>query len=550
MALPFGVSWICNLLFWGCICFPSQKGCSIAHGYYLNENDFSSHVGVPGPQPSNQFNSLFLNPNQDSANLRDEMQSMRNQRFVSRPREPVRHENHEEASFARSLGDVMANGKPASEQHVPSAPPSSKYENDASDPHPLNILVSEHRQAKNMAGPSFLSIKDFKKFTELMKSAFLMPGTDLDRHFQTAQETIRKEMASNAQNMNIKRQHDTGQRSSAEGAARDDLRGNEAWRAAASTAVERGANHQMPRESPSVPDTIDPTASPIPPSVHDTRGHGPGSAVPPLHHLAATENVSRNYGGFDSGGISRDNSDLVTRAPPVRNEAVQSSAKIPGRIPYGSLVGHDWSLSRHLTAPGVNSQNRPPQDFSHYSRPTSEKNIRPEPKYTAHSEDSTMETQKPSHGLELARGLPSRGTSGQILSAPMRTPLSSHGRVLKVPAPRGRLYSPEDQPEHDPTLATPSPGYRYTGGQPSNDLHHMPTAHLPPATVSVSSSSNNPSPHSSILFGVQNRSPLDAHNLSFKRKKPVRFYTRFTGQPSSSHGSSKPHGHLRRNEPS
>nr|XP_040019931.1 uncharacterized protein LOC120809859 [Gasterosteus aculeatus aculeatus]XP_040019932.1 uncharacterized protein LOC120809859 [Gasterosteus aculeatus aculeatus] len=545
MASPFWLSWISNLLFWGSICFPSQKGCNIAHGYYLNEDEFSSRVGGLDPQTSNQFHSFSLKPNHDTASLRDEMQAMRNQRYVFRQREPFHHENYKDAGVSTGLGEELTNRKPELDQDVPSSPPVPKHAHDGPDQqHPLGILVSEHRQAKNMAGPSFSSIKDFKRFVELMKRAFLMPGDDLESHFQTARETIKKEIASNA--VNMKRQHDTGHRSSSanEGTAHDDTSGNEDRRAATSTALEHGANYQMPSESVSVRDAIDPADSLAPTSVYDKRGRGPGSAVYPRDHSAATGHVSRRYDGVDHGLISRGNPDIVTSAPHVRNKAPPSiSYKLPGQIPNGSLIGHDSLLSGHLTAPSVHSQNRPSQNFSHYSSRTSEKNIRQEPKSTSPTEDSTKETQKPSRGLELARDVPSRVTSDQILSAPMRTPLSSYRRVPRVMPRRGQLYVPDSQPEHDRRPAISSQGYQHTVGTLSNYINHMPTAHLPRSTGSVSSSSNNPS-QSSTLFGVQTSRPHDAQNLSLKRK-PVRFYTRYTVQPPSSYGSSRPDGHLK-----
>ncbi|XP_031723805.1 uncharacterized protein LOC116394679 [Anarrhichthys ocellatus] len=549
MALQLGVSRLCTLLLWGCICFPPQKGYNIAHGYSLNDDDFSSHAGVFGPQTSNQFHSgASLNPNQDSVSPRDEMQAMIHQSFQ---REPVQHENNKDASLV-SLSEEMIKSKPESEHAVPSSPPVLKKDNEGFGyQHPFGLLVKAHTKGKNTAGTSFSSIKDFKRFIESLKTSFLIPGSDVGRHFQTARETIENEIASNAQNVNNNGQHDTGYRSSSakEGTAHDDASGNEDWSDAMNTAIEQGeqgTNYQKPSESLFVPDPVDSTASLISPRVYDGRG----SALYPLHNLAATEHVSRNYGGFDSGGISGENPVIFTSAPHVRNKAVQStSSKFPKQIPSGSFFGDDLSFSGHVTASPVDPRNSPSQDFSHYSGKdlTSKKTIQHRPKYTFYSKDSLTWDQKLSGGLELGKDVQSqelsRVTPANILSAAMPSSLNS-GHVLY--APRDQLYIPDYQPEHNQRPAKSSPTHQPTVGRQSNDINHMPTAHLPVSTGSVSSSSNNPSPQSSsVLVGPQTSSPHDAQNVAFNRKKPVGFFTRFTGQPSGSpDGSSRHGGHL------
>ncbi|XP_029290554.1 uncharacterized protein LOC115010203 [Cottoperca gobio] len=198
MAVQFEISWLCTLLFWGCICFPHQKG-YIAHGYSLNGNEVSYHDGVFDTQMSNQFDS---NTNQDSIRPSDEMQAMRHQSFLSLQREPVNQECNEEFSSVTSLSEDMAQNKPDSEHYVPSAPPVQKYVHDGSGSlHPFGILLKKHTQAQTSGGTSFQTIQDVKRFIETMKRSFLMPGGDKGRHFQTAKETMANEMASNAQNI-------------------------------------------------------------------------------------------------------------------------------------------------------------------------------------------------------------------------------------------------------------------------------------------------------------------------------------------------------------
>lgn len=516
----------------------SLIGYNIAHGYSFNDDGFSSHAGVFDPQTSDQFYSgASLNRNHDSVSQGDEMQAMRHQSFTSPPREPVHHDNNEDASSVTSLGEEMVQSKPDSGHEpdeflvVPSAPSVQKYEQESSQ-HPFGLLVKEHTQEKTMEGVSFPTIKDFKLFIESMKSSFLTPRSDLSTHFKTARETMENEMASNAQN--------TEGEPAREGTAHVDASENEVWSEPMNTVFEQseqGANYEMPSESLSAPDPFDSTASLISTSVYDNQDSGLGAALYPHPHLAATEHVSSNYGSFDKGGISGENPDIFTSAPDVRNEDAQSTSyKLPEQMPSGSFFGGDFSL-------------RPSQDFSYYSSATSnitpltpEKNIQ-QPQYTSHSKDSFTGYQNPSGGFELEDFQSEE--LGRV-TAPKHPSLNSYGKSLYVNAPRGQLYIPDYVPKHRERPAPSFQAYQPTVGKESKDINYTPTVHSPAFSGSVSSSSENFSPHgSSGHVGVQTSSPHDAQNQAINRKQPVLSHLVFTVKPSSSlHGSSRHDGYL------
>lgn len=523
----------------------SLIGYNIAHGYSFNDDGFSSHAGVLGPQTSNQLNSgASLNTNHGSVSPGDEMQAMS---FVYPQREPVHHDNNDDASSVTSLSEEMVQSKPDSGHEpdeplvVPSATSVQKLEQESSGyQHPFGLLVKGHTQEKTMEGISFPTIKDLKQFIKTMKSSFLKPGSDLSTHFKTARETMENEIASNAQN--------TEGEPAREGTAHVDASENEVWSEPMNTVFEQseqGVNYQMPSESLSAPDPVDSTASLISTSVYDNQDSGPGSALYPRPHLAATEYVSSNYGSFDNGGISGENHDIFTSAPPdVRNEDVQpTSYKLPGQMPSGSFFGGDFSF-------------RPSQDFNYYSSATSnitplnpEKNIQ-QPQYTSHSKDSFTGYQKPSGGFELGEDFQSeelgRVTPANVLSAPMPPSLNSYGKSIYVNAPRGQHYIPDYLPKHRERPAPSFQAYQPTVGKESKDINYTPTVHLPAFSGSVSSSSENLSPQSSSgHVGVQTSSPHDAQNQAFSRKQPVRSHLVFTVKPSSSlHGSSGHDGYL------
>ncbi|XP_018519478.1 uncharacterized protein LOC108875206 [Lates calcarifer] len=508
MDLPFGVSWLCTLLLWGCICFPSQRGYNIAHGYSLNEN----------PQTSNQFHSgAFLNTNHE-----DETKAMR---------EPV-HENREDVSSVTSLGEEMVQNKPDSGQDqdesamVPSAPSEQKYKHLTSgNQHPFGILLKEHTPQKTVEGVSFPTIDHFIQFIETMKSSFLTPGSDLSVHFQTARETLKNELTSGAQN--------NGESSTTSDSVKDtsahDNSENEVWSEPTNTVFEQSepdTNYQKPSESLFSPDPFNSTASLISPSVYDNQDSGPSPALYLHHDLATTEQVSSNYGSLAMGGISGENPDIFSSAPNAQKEDVQSTSnKLPEKIPSGSFFGGDFSLKSHVTASPVHPQNSPSQDLSFYSSKTSsikpltsEKNIQ-KPKYSSHSGDSSMGHQNPSGGFELGKDF-HREEIRRVTQA-------------DVSAPRGQLYIPDNLPKHGQRPAQ-------TVQTESKDINYTPIIHMPVSTGSVSSNSDLSPQSSSGHVNVESSSPHDPHNQVYSRKQPIRFHLMFTARPSSSpHDSSR-----------
>ncbi|XP_042268623.1 uncharacterized protein LOC121897894 [Thunnus maccoyii] len=549
MALPFGVSWLCTLLLWGCLCFPPQKGYNFAHGYSLNDDEFSSYAGAFGPQTSTQLNS---GANHDSVSPRDESQDMWHQSFVSLQREPAHHKYNKDVISVNPGEDKLVQSESDSEQ--PGAAPTpfvQKHEQVTSGyQHPFGLLVKEHTQKKAAKGISFPSIKDFKKFIESMKSSFLTPGSDLSRHFHTARQTMKNEMASGAQNIKGESSN-----SAEEGSAHDDGSENEVWSEPMNSVFEQseqGANYETPSESLSVPDPVIATAGLISPSVYESQDSGLGSAFYPSPQLAATEHVSSHYGHFSNAGFSRETPEFLTHPPHV-HEYVQSKSynRFPEQIPFSSnSYGEYFSSSSHVTASPLEHPISSAQDLSYYPSKTSsitpltsEQKIQ-QPTYTSHSKDSPTGYQKPSDGFELSGYLQSESL-GEVIP---QNPPSSYGKSLYVRAPRVQHplsnNIPDQQPTHGERPAPSVQRYQPTVGKESKDINFSPSVHLP--SGSVSSSSNILSPPSiSGHVGVQASSPHDLLNRVFGRKQLVKSHLMFTVKPSSSpHGSSRHNDYL------
>ncbi|XP_027128705.1 uncharacterized protein LOC109137417 [Larimichthys crocea] len=503
MILPLGIFWLCPLLLWSCI---SQKGYNIAHGYSVDD-EFSSHADVLGTHNSNQFHSgASLNANHNSVSPRDEMQTTKHQ--------------------TPSLSEEMVQSETDSEMNEPAATSVQKYDRESSaSRHPFGLLVN--MQKNTTEGVTFPTIKDFKQFIGTMKRSFLMPGSDLRRHFQTAREIMENKVLSDAQNVEGEPHSSYRSNSAKEGAASDVASENEVWSDPMNVVFE-------PNESLSVPDPVDSTAAR---SVYDKQGPSTGSAFYPRPHSAAMEHVSSNYGGFDSGGISGENLDIFTSVPGVQND-LPTSYELPEQKTSGSFLREDFSISGHVTVSPVNP---PPQDFSYYSGKTSnikhltsEKNIQ-QPKYTPHSKDS-----KDFQSEDLGRV-----TLANVLSVLKPPALSSYGKSLYVSAPRGKIYVQDYLPKHGERPALLYQPHQSTVEE-SKDVNYPPTISLPASSGSVSSSSENLLPQSSSgHVGVQSSSLHDAQNQAFDAKQPVESHQVFTVRPSSSlHGSNRHDGYL------
>ncbi len=553
--LFFRISWLCTLLL-GCISFPPLKGKnsfitldpvqpseldlksaysltghSIAHGDSLSYDGFSSHAGVVGPQTSNQFHSeASLNTNHDSVSPRDS--------FVSSQREPVHHENNEDADFVTSLSEEMAQNNADSGHEpdkFPSVPSVQKYEHESSGyQHPFGLLVKENTQKQSVEGLSFPSITDFKQFIETMKSSFLTPGSDLTRHFQTAHKVLKNEVA-------LKGETDTGHTSyhAKEGAAHDASE-NEVWSEPMNTVFEKseqGINYQMPSEGLSVTDPVVSAESLFSSTLYDSQGLSQDSALYAHTHSAATEHASRNYGSFDKDGTSGENPDIFTSASTVQNDVRSTSYKLP------ESPGEDFSFSGHTAASSVNPQNRPSQDFSHYSSkisnltPLSSKKIIPKPKYTLQSKDSLTGHQNPSGGFELEDFQSEqlgRDVPVSVLFAPKPPSLNSYGKSVHVSTPRRQYFIPDYLPKHRQRPAPSFPPQQPPVGKGSKDINYTPTIHQPVSSGSVSLNSDNLSPQtSSGHVGVQTSSQQNVQNQLFSREQPVRSHQAFTVKPSS-----------------
>lgn len=474
-------------------------GHNFAHGYSV-----SSHAGVLDPQSSSQLSSgAPLNNNQVSVGQRDEMQGMRHQN--SPQHEPVHHENNEAASSVVSLSEEMDSGH----EPVPSPASVKKYDQENSEnQHPFNVLVRGHKPRKSVEGVTFATIKDFKQFIETLKRSFLMPGSDVNRHFQTAREVLRKEIAHNAQ-----READAGYRSNSTnaGAALDDASESQAWTEPMNAAFEseQGVSYETPSESLSVLDPVDATANLLSNAVYDDPG--PGSALYP----AAPEHVTSDYGSL------YDSPHALRKGPDVLNEVVQSTSyKFPGHTPPGFFAREHFSFPGHVTESPVNTVNHPPPGFTHVSSETS--NIMPQRSEwilqpqaeMPHSEEPVTEYREPYAA--------SRGEEVGKKTAAGPSPSKSYGKSVRVSLPRSQLSVPPYLPRH---RERPAPSFLFkqpTDGSKSRDLKYTPTFPQPASSGSASSSSGIHSPQSSSDYvEVQTSNPSNAWNQDDNSKQPV-----------------------------
>ncbi|XP_069384710.1 uro-adherence factor A-like [Paralichthys olivaceus] len=501
MDLLFGVSRICTLFLWGCICFPPQKGCNIAHGYYVHEN----------PQTSNQFHSL-------NTELKDTTQVTGEQSFVSPQREPVHFD-------VTSLGEHMVlhqpdSGQEQDEYYAVSSPAVQKYE---STQHPFGVLLKQHTPETTVEGISFPTIKDFRRFIETMKSSYLKPGSDSSRHFQTARETMKNELTSGAEMINGE---SSISNSVQDGSAHDDRSKNVVW-------SEPDANDHKPMsESLSFFNPVDSTESVISPSGYDDQESGSSSAFYSQNHLGATEQVLSDYGSLANDGISGENRDIFSSAADVQNEVQSTSHNLPEQKPPSYFLGGSHSFSGHVTASPVT--NSPSRDLSFYSskksivKPLTSEKTMTQPTYSSPSGDSLTGYQQ---SIDFQREEQPRMTEVDVLS--LQKPLNSYGKSIFVSAPRSQFYIP-DVSKHKEIPAKLSLVYKPTVGKESNNINSAPIIHLP-----VSNFHRSPQ-RSSSHVGIEASEPRDQ---VFSIKQPLRSYL-FSVKPSSSQESSRHDGYL------
>lgn len=327
-------------------------GYNIAHG----NDGFSSHVGVAGPQSSNEFHSG------ESLNARHGMQVSQPQSFESSQSGPVHHENSKDESSATILSEEMVQSKLHSGDRsdqtsvVPSIQKTS-YK-DPGHQHPFGLLLRDS-QKKTMGDVSFSTIKDFKHFIEIMKSSFLIPGSDLTRHFQTAREMVEKE--ANAQNAMAEPDKVHGSPAAEGGTVYDNMTEDEVHsepqKAALFEQSKESGNYQTSRKSPSVSDPVNPGL--ISSSVYDKQNLGQHSPFYTVPQFAAKELDLGIYGSLDNGAFSGEKSVFLTNGPIFQTEDElgedMQSDEIETEIPaYALSVAkplNSYGKSIHVSTP-------------------------------------------------------------------------------------------------------------------------------------------------------------------------------------------------------
>lgn len=373
------------------------------------------------------------------------MQDTKQLNSVAPQRQPVEHEENEVASL--------------SEEMVPSVGSSAhQYEQKNSEyQHPFGLLVKEAQQ-KTIGGLSFPSIHHLKLFIETMKNSFLIPGNDLKRHFQTAREVMKIELASHPNATD--RSH-----SAEESSARDDTSENEI-----SSDPLNAAFEQRPHDSAVLHSTTSVTSSD---KNHDSGQDAALHILPP----SAAEEVVSSYGSFQNGGISGETPNGFSGAPNVWDE---------------------------------DTSNSPAQDFSYLSKMlplTWEKDIQGT-RHTPDSKDSLIVHEPPSGDLQREEQWTQ--IAADVLSTLNPSPLNSYGRHIYGAPLNIQNYLAN---HWEPLSFKP---YQPTGGEDSEKMNRAPTVHLPSVL-----SNTDLSPHGSRgHVGVQlNRPqpPVKSHHV-FKMK--------------------------------
>lgn len=163
--------------------FSPPAGCGIAHGHPA-ASAVSSPAVVFEPPPSEQLYS----GGSSSAETHSGEATVRpgNHRTVASSH--VQHEDGDSASSVTNPGEELRPEKPPAQRSKHKKPTFL---------HPLPLLVKQ-TQTEPIEGLSFPTVQYFKRFVESMKNAFLTPGKDLRRYFQTARDVLEHDFTSDA----------------------------------------------------------------------------------------------------------------------------------------------------------------------------------------------------------------------------------------------------------------------------------------------------------------------------------------------------------------
>lgn len=417
------------------------------------------------------------------------------QSFVSRQPEAFIYDKGQDANAE------MKQSQPDKFHGASSAPLKGQNEQSGYH-HPFDLLVRGHTQ-EPVKGVAFPTMSHLKEFIESMKRSFLVPGSDLSRHFETAREKMKTLGIST----------DYGPTPDKGGTASGDSRKN-------NNRIEEGANYQTPNKRLSFPDPFDSSASLISSSVYDNQKFRPGTTFYPHDLLAATGLASRNLAhGFPWG-----NNDLSVSVESERHKPPEKT-----QFPSSSFHGHGSSYSEHVTAPPVNPANSPSQDFSQYSSETS--NLTPywkdmlKPEHASYSRDPLFGYWRPPGGFELTKDF-HRASQTDVPPAKNLPSVYSYGK------------------KHHPSMQHYWPKYKtrigasVQAGQPtdSKELRTVKNAsnvHWPPSSGSVSLSFNDPLPQWRRGHMGYQSSPQYPQIPHYKQKQMDRARWMFTAKPLS-----------------